>query len=561
MQYRSWSFAVASAAAALLIADPALAQKQGGTLRMYLWDNPPSASIHEEATVSTVVPFMPIFNNLVLYDQHKKLNTIDTIQPELATSWAWDETKTKLTFKLRNDVTWHDGKPFTAKDVVCTLDKLQEKATDSFRKNPRKIWWHNLKEVTTNGDHEVTFHLGRPQASFIALFATGYNPVYPCHVSAADMRTKPIGTGPFKFVEFKSNESVKLVRNPDYWRKGHPYIDAIDWRVISNRSTRVLAFVAGEFDMTLSLDLTVALMKDIQSQLPKANLRAAADQQLHQPDRQPRRRAVQRPARSAPRWRCRSTARPSIDIITEGKAKIGGVMMPAPEGSWGMPPEVVAELPGYGADVEKNRAEARKIMEGLGYGPSNPLKVKVATRNIPLYRDPAVHPHRSAQEDPCRRRARCHRHQRLVRQGRARATTRSASTSPPRPLDDPDVNFYENYACGSERNYTKYCNPRGREADRPAIARDRPRQAQEPRVGVGEDARAGCREADHHPERRRPVLAALRQELRPAPQRHLQQLALRRPLAGQIATPPGASALLANARGDADAELGESRQK
>ena len=82
--------------------------------------------------------------------------------------------------------------------------------------------------MTANGDHEVTFHLDRPQASFVALFATGYNPVYPCHVSAAEMRTKPIGTGPFKFVEFKSNESVKLVRNPDYWRKGHPYIDAID---------------------------------------------------------------------------------------------------------------------------------------------------------------------------------------------------------------------------------------------------------------------------------------------------------------------------------------------
>ena len=171
-----------------------------------IWDNPPSASIHEEATVSTVTPFMSIFNNLVLYDQHEKLNTMDNIRPELATSWSWNDDKTKLTFKLREDVKWHDGKPFTAKDVVCTLDKLQDKSHRQFRKNPRKIWWHNLKEVTANGDHEVTFQLGRPQASFLALFATGYNPVYPCHVSAADMRTKPIGTGPFKFVEFKSNE-------------------------------------------------------------------------------------------------------------------------------------------------------------------------------------------------------------------------------------------------------------------------------------------------------------------------------------------------------------------
>ena len=270
MHQRRGTVGVSVAIVALIAAAPAFAQKQGGTLRMYIWDNPPSASIHEEATVSTVTPFMSLFNNLVLYDQHERLNTPDNIRPELAESWSWNDDKTKLTFKLREGVKWHDGKPFTAKDVVCTLDKLQGKATDAFRKNPRSIWFHNLKEVKANGDHEVTFELNRPQTSFLYLFATGYNPVYPCHVSAADMRTKPIGTGPFKFVEFKSNESVKVVRNPDYWRKGHPYLDGIDWRVISNRSTRALAFVAGEFDMTFSLDFTVAITKDVQSQLPKA---------------------------------------------------------------------------------------------------------------------------------------------------------------------------------------------------------------------------------------------------------------------------------------------------
>ena len=145
MHRRLGTVVAALASVMMLSTGSALAQKQGGTLRMYLWDNPPSASIHEEATVSTTVPFMPIYNNLVLYDQHQQLNTMDTIRPELATSWAWDDTNTKLTFKLRTDVTWHDGKPFTAKDVVCTLDKLQEKGRDSFRKNPRKIWWHNLE--------------------------------------------------------------------------------------------------------------------------------------------------------------------------------------------------------------------------------------------------------------------------------------------------------------------------------------------------------------------------------------------------------------------------------
>ena len=105
--------------------------------------------------------------------------TPETIVPDLAESWAWDASKTKLTFKLRQGVKWHDGKPFTAKDVQCTWNKLTGKDPDDFRKNPRAIWWHNLKEVTVNGDHEVTFNLNRPQPSFLSLFASGYTAGLP----------------------------------------------------------------------------------------------------------------------------------------------------------------------------------------------------------------------------------------------------------------------------------------------------------------------------------------------------------------------------------------------
>ena len=80
------------------LASPVMAQKQGGTLRAYIWDNPPSASIHEEATISTVFPFMPVFNNLVMFDQTKVEASLETIVPDLAKSWTWDASKTKLTF-------------------------------------------------------------------------------------------------------------------------------------------------------------------------------------------------------------------------------------------------------------------------------------------------------------------------------------------------------------------------------------------------------------------------------------------------------------------------------
>src|SRR5579871_1872929 len=251
--------------------EPAAAQKAGGTLRIYHRNNPPSASILEEATVDVTVAYMGVFNNLVMFDPAKQHESAETIVPDLATSWSWDDSKTKLTFKLREGVKWHDGQPFTAKDVKCTWDLLSGKTESSdFRRNPRKIWYFNLDQVTTNGDNEVTFNLKAPQPSFLLLLASGYSPVYSCHVPPAQMRTKPIGTGPFKFVEYKRGDSIRLEKNPDYWKKDRPYLDAIDLKIIENRSTRILAFTSGEFDMTFPTDISAPLMKDVKSQAPKA---------------------------------------------------------------------------------------------------------------------------------------------------------------------------------------------------------------------------------------------------------------------------------------------------
>ena len=103
---------------------------------------------------------------------------------------------------------------------MCTWDLLTGKSDERLRVNPRKSWYANLDSVTTNGDHEVTFHLKQPQPAFLALLASGFSPVYPCHVPPRDMRNHPIGTGPFRFVEYKPNERITLTRNPDYWKQG-----------------------------------------------------------------------------------------------------------------------------------------------------------------------------------------------------------------------------------------------------------------------------------------------------------------------------------------------------
>src|SRR6266446_8133086 len=197
------AFAVAvSLLVALFVAEPALAQKQGGVLKMYNPDSPASMSIHEEATIVSERPMMGVFNNLVMFDQHVPQNSLQSIVPDLATGWSWNEEGTALTFPLRQGVKWHDGKPFTANDVKCTWDLISGKSNEKLRVNPRKSWYRNLEQVTTNGDYEVTFYLKRPQPAFLTTLASGYSPIYPCHIPARDMRQHPIGTGPFKFVEF-----------------------------------------------------------------------------------------------------------------------------------------------------------------------------------------------------------------------------------------------------------------------------------------------------------------------------------------------------------------------
>ena len=136
----------------LFAAETALAQKPGGILKMYTVDSPASMSILEEATVFAERPMMGVFNNLVMFDQHVKQNSLSSVVPDLATSWSWSEDGTELTFPLRQGVTWHDGRPFTAKDVKCTWDLLTGKSSEKLRINPRKAWYRNLEEVTINGD-------------------------------------------------------------------------------------------------------------------------------------------------------------------------------------------------------------------------------------------------------------------------------------------------------------------------------------------------------------------------------------------------------------------------
>jgi peptide/nickel transport system substrate-binding protein len=444
-----------------LVAIPkvAAAEKPGGIMKVYFFDSPATMSIHEESTIAGQGPMMGVFNNLVMYDPTVPQSGLQSIVPDLATAWSWDEARTALAFKLRPGVRWHDGKPFTARDVKCTFDLLQGTGVngETLRVNPRKTWYGNLAEVVAKADDEVVFRLKRPQPAFIALIASGFTPIYPCHVTPAEMRRRPIGTGPFRFVEFKPNEVIRVARNKDYWKKDRPYLDGIEWKIMKNSSTGMLSFLAGTVDMSSPYFFQVPVLNDIRAQAPKAVCQLMASNVQRNvlinrealPFNQPElRRAV---ALTIDR-------RAFIDTLTQGAGTIGGALLAPPEGIWGMPPEVVQKLPGYSPDVAASRAEGRKIMEAAGYGSNNKLKLKVTTRNLSVYRDPAVilidqlkQIHIDAELEPIDT-------TQWFPKVRRHDYTLGANLTG-NGIDDPDQAFYEGYTCGSESNWDGYCNP------------------------------------------------------------------------------------------------------
>ena len=438
------------------VAQPALAQKAGGVLKLYSPGSPANMSMLESPTIQSEMPLMGVFNNLIMFDQHKKQVSLDTIVPDLATNWSWNEDGTALTFKLRQGVKWHDGKPFTAKDVVCTWDLLLDKVPDKLRLNPRKTGYDNLESLTTNGDYEVTFHLKRPQPAFPMLIAGGFSVIYPCHVSATQMRQHPIGTGPFKFVEFKPNEDIKVTRNPDYWKKDRPYLDGIEYTIIRDPATALLAFESGKFDMTFPFSLSPPQLADAKSHVPDAQCESS-------PGAVNRHLLINRDKPPFDNSDLRRAMALSIDrkafveTIGQGHGEIGGILQPPPGGLWGMPPDQVAKLPGYDPDVHKSREEARAIMRKLGYGPDKRLAIKVTTRDWSIFKDPAVllidqlkHIYIDGELDIVDT-------PQYYPKIKRKDYTVALNLQTAGPDPDPVVQLF--YGCGSNLNWDGYCNP------------------------------------------------------------------------------------------------------
>jgi peptide/nickel transport system substrate-binding protein len=447
--------------AAALFAAAADAQagkpKRGGILNSVLTEDPPGLLVHESATISNVWPMSPCYSNLVIFDPLKPLDSAETVIPELAEKWSWQDNYRNLVFFLRKNVKWHDGRPFTSADVKYTFDAVRE-APDSvgkLRTSPRKDWYANVEAIEAPEPHTVVFRLKRPQPSLLLMFASGYSPVFPAHVPVAELRQRCVGTGPFRQKEYLRGQLIELERNPSYFVPDRPYLDGIRYTIIRERGTRLAALQAGRIDAFLPLEMTKAMAEAARAQAPSLVITEVGQNGSDNVILNHKRAPFDNPAlRQAVNLALDRNA--YVRSVRQNGAVTGAALMPKPLGFWGLPDPELRTLAGY-RDPAKDKAEAKRLLAGAGHGPDKPLRVDLVTRTLPIYLDLA-----SFVVDQLR----------LIG---IEATLKQLDTAAWFPalsrrdfqiganltaggFDDPDAYLFENYKCGSPRNYTDYCS-------------------------------------------------------------------------------------------------------
>ena len=357
--------------------------KRGGILNaMQTEDLPAGFSIHETATIIGLWPAMPCYSNLVLFDPFKPRETPETILPELAEKWSWQDGYRNLVFFLRQGVKWHDGAPFTAADVKFTFDVVREAkdAPAKLRINPRKEWYGNVESIETPEPHTVIFRLKRPQPSLLTMLASGYSPVLPAHVPLSTLRTKCVGTGPFRLKQYTPGQLIELERNPEYFVQDRPYLDGIRYPIIPERGTRMAALEAGRLDVSFPTEMTKIMAEQVKQATPSIVItmtpNSGSDNVVINHKRPPFDNILVRRAINMALDR-----RAWAEGLRHGGASISSALPPRPSGLWGLSLSDLAGLPGY-RDATRDKADARRLLAEAGFGPGKPLRMELRDADV-----------------------------------------------------------------------------------------------------------------------------------------------------------------------------------
>ena len=359
--------------------------RRGGMLLAVIGADPPSLDPHQESTFANIELVAPLYSTLLQLDPYSYPKVIG----DIATEWKISPDGLLYTFKLRSGVRFHDGSALTATDVKATYDKIIWPPAGVL--SIRKAAYSEIERVEVPDAATVVFRLKFPSASLLDNLASPWNVIYPKKYLDKDpnyFKTNVVGSGPFKFKGYTRGSTFEGERNPDYFVKDRPYLDGYKFFISPETSVRASAIRSGRAYVEFR-DLPGADVDAIKKQLgdkvavqetPMTGQWGIAINNTVKPFTDPRVR------KALTLGFDRYTASRVLYPLT-GLKYVGGLMRAGSE--WAMSEADLQKLPGFGKDIEKSRAEARRLLAEAGF--PNGLKVVLKNRNVKLpYQDFAV---------------------------------------------------------------------------------------------------------------------------------------------------------------------------
>ena len=363
-QFRSLFALVAVVALAVPIAAHSQQPRYGGELVFPVPSEPPSYDGHREETFGLIHPIAPFYNTLLRVDPNDPSGTKPA--PSLAESWTESADGKIYTFKLRQGVKFHDGSEMTSKDVKASYDKIIFPAAGVG--SSRKGQYSDVEAVEAPDAYSVRFKLKFPSGSFIASLLSPYNFIYKADLLAKDphwYEKNIMGTGPFTFVEHVKGSHVVGKKFAGYWDKGKPYLDG--FRAIFMRDSA--AQVAAVRSERAQIQFRGFSPKD------RDNLKAALGDKItvqESPWDCILMVGINHNKKPFDDKRVRRALTLALDRYEASKAlsqiaivkAVAGVQVPGTP--FATPPEELAKVAGYWPDIEKSRAEARRLLKEAG---------------------------------------------------------------------------------------------------------------------------------------------------------------------------------------------------
>ena len=378
--------AVVGCLAVLAAAQSPETPRRGGVLLAAIGADAPSLDPHQEQTFATLQPVAPLYSTLLQIDPYSYPNVIG----DVASEWKISPDALTYTFKIRQDIRFHDGSPLTSADVKASYDKILFPPEGV--RSIRKEHYSAVASVEAPDPSTVVFKLKFPSASLLANLASPSNVIFPKKYLDKDpnyFKNNVMGSGPFRFKSYTRGSSFEAERNPDYFVKDRPYLNGYKFFISTETSVRAAAIRSGRAYIEFR-DLPLAEVEAIRKHLGDKIVVQQTPFVIHFDI------AINNTVKPFTDVRVRKALTLGLDRYTGGKVlhpltglrDVGGLTRPGTE--WAMSQAELEKLPGFGRNAEKNRAEAKRLLAEAGY--PNGFKLVLKNRNVKLpYQDFAVY--------------------------------------------------------------------------------------------------------------------------------------------------------------------------